>query len=226
MVAVTIRRWAIAIGASILTVSLVSACTSGHSSSKASNSGSFADLGGSSPAGSSGGTGGATAPGGVPRASVSSGRGGSTAAGAEAGTSPAGAAPQCKYATTANVNSAFGAQVINTTSSVSGVGTPICKFVLSKSNAGAGGSIYLAVNTQLGKANFDQVKSQTTDARVVSGLGDEAYYVPSAITLHVLKAGTEVTIQAALAASGGKSIESTTVSSDLSALAKVVLTAL
>jgi hypothetical protein len=206
--------------AALATVTLLAAC-SGSDHTGSASAGSSA---GNSNSAGSGATGAATegtaAASGSAPASAAAKPGAGTSVAAEGATGST--TTQCKFAATTAVSSAFGSTISAVSSSTSGIGNPICQFALVKSNAGPGGTVFMSLSANEGRPTFDQVHEQTTEAQAVSGVGDAAYFVPSSMTLYLVKGKAVLVAQAQLAAPGASAPSSAAVLPDLVSLGKAV----
>ncbi len=102
---------------------------------------------------------------------------------------------KCQVTSSAAVATAFAAKVANETVTTSGIGSPLCKFTLTKAGAGALGGLSASVIAKYPAAAFAQSKKSSPGAQTVSGLGSSAFYVPKTSTLKVLVSGSAVTLQ-------------------------------
>ena len=148
----------------------------------------------------------------------------SNPAGAEAATG--GAVGQCRITSSSTVASAFGGKVGTETAGTSGIGNPICKFTLARSNAGAPGTVSVTLNTSANSKAFAQLKGQAQGGTSVSGVADDAFYVSNTATLQFLKGHTWVVMQANIRVPGGTPPKPTQVRADTVALAKTIAAAL
>jgi len=80
----------------------------------------------------------------------------------------------------------------------------------------------MSLSANEGRPTFDQVHEQTTEAQAVSGVGDAAYFVPSSMTLYLVKGKAVLVAQAQLAAPGASAPSSAAVLPDLVSLGKAV----
>jgi hypothetical protein len=68
---------------------------------------------------------------------------------------------------------------------------PLCQFVLGSPQ----GYLYLSDDSaDTGKADFDRHRGDSTATQAVSGLGDQAYWLPDFSALHILSGPTHVMI--------------------------------
>lgn len=155
----------------------------------------------------SGGTSTSTAPGGG-------------ASGAE-GATPVTGAP-CRITSPTDVAAAFGGKVGPSTAGTSGIGNPICRFTLTKSNAGVPGTVSVTVDTKSSAKTFAQVKKSQPGAVSVGGVGDSAFYVASTGTLQFIKGSQAAVLQAVLRAPGGPAPSAARVKADVISLARTV----
>ena len=144
----------------------------------------------------------------------------SNPAGAEAATG--GAVGQCKITSSPDVASAFGGKVGTETAGTSGIGNPICRFTLAKSNAGAPGTVSVTLNASASATEFAQLKKQTQGGTSLSGVGDNAFYVSNTATLQFLKGHSAVVMQANIRVPGGMPPKPVQVRADSVALAKAI----
>lgn len=78
----------------------------------------------------------------------------------------------------------------------SGIGNPLCQFVLTGSNTGIPGKVSVTIDASITPAIFVKTKQQMAGATTVSGVGDAAFYLPTTSTLHFLKGRNAGIIQA------------------------------
>lgn len=117
----------------------------------------------------------------------------SASGGIEGGTGKPG--EKCQVTSSVAVAAAFAAKVASETVTVSGIGSPLCKFTLTKSGAGAIGGLSASVIAKYPATAFAQSKKSSPGAQTVTGLGSSAFYVPKTSTLKVLVTGSAVTLQ-------------------------------
>jgi hypothetical protein len=138
------------------------------------------------------------------------------------GATPVAGAP-CRITSSADVAVAFGGKVGTSTAGTSGIGNPICRFTLTKSNAGVPGTVSVTVNAKSTAKTFAQIKKSQPGAASVSGVGDSAFYVASTGTLQFIKGSQAAVLQATLrAAPGGPSPSANQVKADVTSLARSV----
>ncbi|SOD70280.1 hypothetical protein SAMN05892883_4422 [Jatrophihabitans sp. GAS493] len=195
------RIGAALLGAAALTFSL-SAC--GHDSGKSASASTPATGSAPTAAGATSGTAATRPPGtaatSAPTAAPTASATPSTAPssllpGAEGQTAASG--PNCRIASTSDVKTAFGAVVTKSVATTSGIGSPLCIFTLTSSNAKAGGSVTMSLATTT-PAAFARAKAAATGAVPVSGVGDDAYLLPTTYVLHARKGNKALSIQATL----------------------------
>jgi hypothetical protein len=78
----------------------------------------------------------------------------------------------------------------------SGIGNPLCQFVLTGSNTGVPGKVSVTIDASVTSTAFVKTKQQMAGATTVFGVGDAAFYLPGAATLHFLKGRNAGIIQA------------------------------
>lgn len=103
------------------------------------------------------------------------------------------AARTCGYADATMVSAAYGGTVTASTASTSGTGSQLCSFTMTTTNLGFPGVVSLTRVTS-GADGFAQVKAAHPEATPVSGLGDDAFYLPASSQLQFLKGGNVVII--------------------------------
>lgn len=137
------------------------------------------------------------------------------------GATPAGAA-QCRITAPGDVAAAFGGKVVTTSAGTSGIGNPICRFTLTKSNAGVPGTVSVTVDAKSSAKTFAQIKKSLPGATSVAGVGDSAFFVAGTSTVQFLKGSQAAVLQATLRAPGGPTPPAARVKSDLIVLAQSI----
>jgi hypothetical protein len=127
------------------------------------------------------------------------------------------AGKKCTFTSATAVATAFGATISSYTTGTTGTGRPICTFVLSSSNVGVSGHVTAVRNDTSSAAEFTQAQQSPSDAVVLTGVGDRAFYSPSQSTIQLMKGKTVVVVQASL-----RSSKPAAVNSDLIALGRSI----
>jgi hypothetical protein len=128
----------------------------------------------------------------------------------------------CKITTGSTVGKAFGAKVTNETAGRSGTGAYLCKFSLTKTNAGPGGTVQMSQISPVSAATFAKIRAQTPGAKKVTGVGDAAFYVPRTHTLQVRSGHTVAVISADLRAPLAPTASASRTRADLVALGRLI----
>jgi hypothetical protein len=105
---------------------------------------------------------------------------------------------------------------------MSGIGNPLCQFVLTGSNTGIPGKVSVTIDASASSTAFAKSKQQMAGAATVSGVGDAAFYLPGTATLHFLKGRHEGIIQADFRMPHGMPRNPSQVQTDSIVLAKVM----
>jgi hypothetical protein len=121
--------------------------------------------------------------------------------GVEGTTGPS--APPCAIAAGTAVAAAYGGTIARSSSATSGTGNVLCQFMMTKSNIGVGGVVFLTMNHAASASSFRDVKSSTSDAQPITGLADDAFYVAKTGVVQFIKGKTLVIVQATLKAPTG-----------------------
>lgn len=132
------------------------------------------------------------------------------------------ASATCKFASAAQISAAFGGPVSSQSPGVSGTGVPICRFVLSASNVGPPGSVTVTSNSKASSSVFDQSKQANPGAEAVTGLADDAFYLPATSTLQLLKGKTIVIVSATIRVPGSAQTKPDLLKADIIAFGKAV----
>lgn len=195
---------------------LLSGCGGSHKSGSAAADGgkASAELSGSdSPTVPGSGAGADSAPGSTSAPIGSKSAGSSTSAGAKPAPSSTAAAGQegasapsvnaCTTAGSDDVTKAFGGKVVSATTSTTGTGAQLCRFVVADARAAKNLTISLSTHKPVTVADFNAGRSAAIKAGAtsVSGVGSAAYYSRSNGTLQFLFSSTGgfVEVQAPLA---------------------------
>jgi hypothetical protein len=98
----------------------------------------------------------------------------------------------CAIASAAAVTAAFGGKVAAVTTSTTGTGSPLCRFVLDNSRVGASLTVSVSTHRPVSASSFNDGKALAlkSGATAVSGVGDSAYYTQSAATLQFIRGTT------------------------------------
>ncbi len=102
---------------------------------------------------------------------------------------------KCQLASSAAVAVAFAAKVAKELVSTSGIGSPLCQFLLAKPPAGPYGAVSATAVAKYPAAAFAQSKAASPGAQPLPGLGTSAFYVPKNNTVKVLYKGSALTLQ-------------------------------
>jgi hypothetical protein len=105
---------------------------------------------------------------------------------------------KCTFSSAAAVQSVFGTSAPAETVDATPIGNPRCTFVVRSSNVGPGGTIVLTLSKSGNAADFAKSKSQVPGAVSVSGIGNNAFYIPADGELRFIKGTTVVVISARL----------------------------
>jgi hypothetical protein len=108
------------------------------------------------------------------------------------------------------------------TAKTSGIGNPLCQFVLTGSNTGVAGNVSVTIDASVSPATFVKTKQQMAGATTVSGVGDAAFYLPGTATLHFLKGRNAGVIQADFRMPHGMPPKPSQVQADSIVLAKAI----
>jgi hypothetical protein len=113
----------------------------------------------------------------------------------------------CTVASSAEVTAAFGGKVSSASTSTTGTGAQLCKFVLSNSKLGSVVTISVSTHEPVDRAAFDRGKATAVKAGsvAVSGVGDSAYYTRLATTLQFHQSRTAGFVQASIPLATGAS---------------------
>lgn len=128
----------------------------------------------------------------------------------------------CKITTGSTVGKAFGAKITNETAGRSGTGAYLCRFSLTKTNAGPAGTVQMSQISPESAATFAKVRAGIAGAKKVSGVGDAAFYVPRTHTLQVRRGHTVVVITADLRSPLAAPASATKTRADLVALGRLI----
>lgn len=222
------RRTAAAVGAAGLLLTLAACSHSSKSSASVSsvNPTNAATATASPPAASSSASG---KPGGsaAPSPSKSGATGSAPSGGVEAPSTPA-AAKQCELTTAADVSAAFGGKVSQQTVSTSGIGSPLCNFVLNSSSAGASVNVTVSTHAPVTAQTFANTKADAikSGSSSVTGVGDNAYYTSSVNTLQFIRHQTGGYVQVQTMHGTGPTINANAVRAGAITLGKSIVAAL
>jgi hypothetical protein len=102
-----------------------------------------------------------------------------------------------------------------------------CSFTLVSSNVGRGVILTMSRYQAVARETFAASKAAAiaSGAQAISGLGDDAYFVPSSANLQFLSGGAASALQVQTRAAGGVPSDIASVKADLIALARAVIAA-
>jgi hypothetical protein len=133
---------------------------------------------------------------------------------------------KCTFSSAAAVQTAFATPAPAETVDATPIGNPRCTFVVRSSNVGPGGTITLTLSKSGNASDFAKSKSQVPGAVGVSGIGDNAFYVPSDGELRFIKGKTVVVIDARLSVPAQAQPKPAQLKSDVLQLGRSIATAL
>jgi len=129
---------------------------------------------------------------------------------------------QCTITDARAVSASFGGRVQSAVASTSGTGNPICRFILSGSNAGKPGVIVISLNESATEASYQVARRAAPHPVSVAGVCDGAFYAASTATLRFRSGHNVGAIQGTLHRPGGSLAPSSTVRADAAKLAKAI----
>jgi hypothetical protein len=213
----------------VLTALAIAGCSSHHKSAAASGSDSPTAATGSGSSASSGSAA-KSSPARSSSAPVKSGGTGTATPASSSGglenQQPPSGVEKCTFSSAAAVQTAFATPAPAETVDATPIGNPRCTFVVRSSNVGPGGTITLTLSKSGSAADFARSKSQVPGAVGVSGIGDNAFYVPSDGELRFIKGKTVVVIDARLSVPGEAQPKAAQLKSDVLQLGRSVAIAL
>jgi hypothetical protein len=133
---------------------------------------------------------------------------------------------KCTFSSAAAVQTAFATPAPAETVDATPIGNPRCTFVVRSSNVGPGGTITLTLSKSGSASDFARSKSQVPGAVGVSGIGDNAFYVPADGELRFIKSKTVLVIDARLTVPGQAQPKAAQLKSDVLQLGRSIAIAL
>jgi hypothetical protein len=144
----------------------------------------------------------------------------SPSAGAEQTTSAV--SEKCRITSTADVARHFRASKVSEVVGTTGIGNPMCRFTLGSSNVGVPGNVTVAAAKGTSLATFRRAQHATAGAESIAHVGDRAYYLPGTATLHLIKGGNHVVLQASLKVPGSATPKPKVLRADLVGLGRSI----